>query len=133
MKLFTFPIDPGTTRNILIFKHFVIKLPRTCSWDLWKPNLSDFKASLAVNRLERKNIKQNPDVPGIPKLYFSDPFGFIIIMKRYRKFDSVAQYIKLYDELIKTSRLEKEFWENDACISNFGLDENNQIVKIDLG
>lgn len=52
-------------------------------------------------------------------------------MKRYRKFDSVAQYVKLYDELIKTSRLEKEFWEDDACISNFGLDENNQLVKTD--
>ena len=133
MKLFETPINPGTSRHVFMFKHFVIKVSRISAWFENRPSFARFRLNLYLTRHERKNIIRNKGVAGIPKIYFSDPFGFIIVMKRYRDFESSEQYERLYNELLNNSELPKSFWENDACMPNFGLDENNQIVKIDLG
>lgn len=133
MFLFETPRNPGTNRYIFIFKHFVIKLPRISPWYKFQPSVDKFKLSLYLNRYERTCVLKNKGVRGIPKIYFSDPFGLIIVMKRYKDFESSEQYERLYNELLNNSSLPKTFWEDDACMPNFGLDENNQIVKIDLG
>ena len=133
MTLFTRPKNPGCSRHVFIFKHFVIKIPRLSAWYEFLPSFDRFKLNLYLNRCERTCVVKNKGVSGIPKIYFSDPFGFIIVMKRYRKFESAEQYEKLYNELLGSSKLPASFWESDACMPNFGLDENNQIVKIDLG
>lgn len=132
--MFEKPPYTGTCRHVRLFKKFVVKFPRLSPWHLkFYPQWGRFWQNLYLQRYEIKSIKKNKGKAGIPKLYFGDPFGFIVIMKRYHDFENYNEFERLYQELLTETDLPLEFWENDVCIANFAKTDEGKIVKIDLG
>lgn len=132
--LFENPEYIGTCRHVKLFKKFVVKFPRLSPWNhFFYPQISRFWLNLYLQRYEVKEIKKYQGKLGIPELIFADPFGFIVIMKRYRNFENYQEFEKLYQELLAETDLPLEFWENDYVIANFAKTDDGKLVKIDLG
>lgn len=123
----------GTTRHVFMFPKFVIKFPRFSLWDEWIPSIDILLDNMYANRWESECIRKNEGKVGIPKLYFADRFGFIIIMKRYNRLENKEEYLDLFNKLLEESDLDFEFWDNDAHINQFCKTDEGKLVKIDLG
>lgn len=123
----------GTTRHVFIFSKFVIKFPRFSLWDELKPSIEILLDNMYASRWEMECIRKNEGKVGIPKLYFADRFGLIIIMKRYTPLENKEEYMRLLTELLEESDLDFEFWDNDAHINQFCKTDEGKLVKIDLG
>ncbi|QDH47204.1 hypothetical protein PQC07_gp083 [Aeromonas phage D3] len=123
----------GTTRHVRLFKHFVVKFPRMTTWYEKGFNLRVFLNNLYLNRRERRLAKKYKGAEGIPHIYFADPFGFVVVMKRYNTNLKTEQFCALYNSLLDRTEIDPEFWEDDSTVPNFGLTEDGKLVKIDLG
>lgn len=127
------PENPGTTRHVWIFEKVVMKFPRLSKWWKWAPSLSVLLENLYLSRYEVEHARKYKGKKGIPEILFADPFGFIIVMKRYLPLDSHEEFLMLKDRLLWETDLPLDFWDSDATIFNFGKTEQGELVKIDLG
>lgn len=115
----------GTTRTVFIAERVVIKTPTTKSWRL-------FLNGLLANLTERTFCKMK-GTPGIPRLYFSDPIGLVVVMERLRPVRHRGLFWVDLTELIVKSDLHPSFWRRDSKPENYGFDKNMQLTKLDLG
>lgn len=123
----------GTCRHVLMLPKIVIKFPRASAWDEWNPSFEVLSNNMYANRWEAECIRKNEGKVGIPKLYFADPFGLIVIMKRYTPLENREEYKRLFGELLEESDLDFDFWVNDGHINQFCKTDEGKLVKIDLG
>lgn len=130
--MFELPPVPGTTRYVYMAKTFVVKLPRYSFWWNKFPRPRILLNNMAINRVEAKLMREHKGKPGIPELIWSDWFGFINVVKRYKPIPSLDEYVRLYNDLVDKTELDPELWEWDNPMHNFGLTEDGKIVKIDL-
>lgn len=124
--------DIGTCRLVYMFKKFVVKVPRLSCWGTWHPQWDRLKENMWVQRHEVKMARLHRGKPGIPVIHWADPFGLIVIMKRYQPVQS-SELWSLLEELKAVSDMPDEFWEDDYITPNYAKDEHGKLVKIDLG
>lgn len=122
----------GTTRLVYLAKTWVVKFPRASLWDDEHCNWQQLLNNMAINRYEAKEMRKHKGKPGIPELIFADPFGFMVVMKRYKPVPSIPEFVRLYNGLLDKTDLDPDFWEWDNSMHNFGLTEDGELVKIDL-
>lgn len=121
----------GGSRIVFLFKKFVVKIPVTYSWYGFLNGLLSSMRELDKIKYYKGNYPEQ-----IPKVYYGNRFGFIIIMKRYREVTR-EENDEFRDELTRIAESDTEgsryFWYGDIKPENYGYDEQGRLVKFDHG
>lgn len=121
----------GGSRIVFLFKKFVVKIPVIYSWYGFLNGLLSSMRELDKIKYYKGNYPEQ-----IPKVYYGNRFGFIIIMKRYREVTR-EENDEFRDELTRIAESDTEgsryFWYGDIKPENYGYDEQGRLVKFDHG
>lgn len=114
----------GSTRVVLVFKHFVVKIPTFTSWKL-------FLNGILANLQERQFSKlQNEN---LAEVIFSDPLGIVVVMERVREVNHRGMFEVELQRLCCISELHRDFWLSDCKPENYGYNKYNKLAKLDYG
>ena len=114
----------GSTRVVLVFKSFVIKIPTFASWKL-------FLNGVLANLQERQfSNMQNENLASV---FFSDPIGLFIVMEKVREVKHRGLFFLELERLVCSSDVHKDFWISDCKPENYGYNKKNKLVKLDFG
>ena len=117
----------GLTRLVIVLNNFVIKVPS------FKYGWYYFLEGIMSN-IQENDIYNTAVYRGIyADVIWCDPFGFILIMEKCSEINVNENLLlkHLKTKYIKDDRIKNII--SDFKLSNFGIDKNGQIVKIDYG
>ena len=119
-------IKKGATRNVLILKNIVIKLPTIKEFRL-------FLYGLLANIKEKNVYKNNIERDDLGVIYCGNRFGLFLVMKKYDicNNNKSLELLEFLEEKYKNDEL-KDFMLSDFKPSNWGM-HDGRYIKIDYG
>lgn len=121
-------IKKGMTRNVIVLKNWVIKIPTFNNYWL-------FIYGLISNCTEYMNYKMYNDLP-LAKIRYASKFGLFVVMEKvdeyeYNEWEKLESIIDNKYSYITGS--EHEFLMEDFKPNNWGINKKGELVKIDYG
>lgn len=90
----------------------------------------------SMNELNKINTYSGKYPEHVPKVYYGNRFGFLIIMKRYREVTR-EEFEEFREELKRLQESDEEhckyYWLGDVKPQNYGYDEVGRLIKFDHG
>jgi len=117
-------INKGSTRNVLVFRRFVVKIPTLKEYRL-------FLNGILANLQEKEWSGHHPD---LAKVIFCTRFGLFLVMEKAEVVSNNTNW-QSFQTMIKEKYKDddlKEFITSDTKPSNWGYVKNH-LVKIDYG
>lgn len=113
----------GCTRIVLLTKNYAFKIPTVKSYKL-------FLNGLLANLEER--IWTTVDIKCINNSYYCNRFGLLVIQKRVRHVNHRGLFW-IEQRRLRILSEYPEIHKRDIKPENYGYNEVNQLVKIDIG
>lgn len=113
----------GCTRTVLLTKKYAFKIPTFKSYKLF---ISGIQANL------EEKVWTTLDIKCINSSYYCNRFGFLVIQKRVRQVNHRGLFWVEQKRLRVLSEY-PEIHKVDVKPENYGYNELNQLVKIDIG